>query len=212
MQEQLGLPGLDISDEAFKLDVVDDSHGRLLSYDLYLAIAPKMEDARRIDSAAMQVCRQYGLVKRRQAADRLHVTLLAIESFGSDFVPRAPIDAVIHAASCAAPRWSIPVSFDRVSASSRSGAFVFCPDEPAAQRIAALRNSLAMALRKTGLKPEASQPHMTMLYDCALDAAQPIEPIQWTASRFVLLLSHVGLAHHQWIREWPLLDTMPKSH
>lgn len=209
MREQRGLPGLGISDEALELDVVDDPHGRLLSYDLYLALAPKMEDARRIDSAATQLCRQHGLVKRRQSVDRLHVTLLAIKPFGPDFVPRAPIDAAISAASCAAPRWSIPVRFDRVSASSRSGAFVFCPDEAAAERIAALRNSLAMALRKAGLKPKASKPHMTMLYGCTVDAAQPIEPIQWTASRFVLLLSHVGLTHHQWIKEWPLLDAMP---
>ncbi|MDI4634893.1 hypothetical protein J7U46_17665 [Pelomonas sp. V22] len=205
MREQLGLPGLEVSEEAFELDPVGDPHGRLMSYDHYRAIAPPTEDARRIDSVAGQVCRQYGLAKGRQSADRLHVTLLAIESFQPDFVPRAPIGAVINAASCAAPRFGITITINRISASSRTGALVFCLDEPATRRITALRNSLAVALRKAGLKPQASKPHMTALYGCALDAKQPIESVQWTASRFVLLLSHVGLSHHQWIREWPLL-------
>jgi 2'-5' RNA ligase len=83
------------------------------------------------------------------------------------------------------------------------------PDGDAA--IARLRQSLAVALRRTGLHPDASRtPHMTMLYDPRHVAQHAIEPICWTATRFALILSHVGLGHHQWVAEWPL-DTRPGS-
>jgi 2'-5' RNA ligase len=43
-----------------------------------------------------------------------------------------------------------------------------------------------------------------MLYDRKLVAEHPIQPIRWTATRFALILSHAGLGHHQWIKEWNL--------
>ena len=71
--------------------------------------------------------------------------------------------------------------------------------------VARLRQSLAVALRNAGLQSEPSRtPHMTMLYDRRHIAEHAIEPIPWTATRFALIVSHVGLAHHQLIDQWVL--------
>lgn len=46
--------------------------------------------------------------------------------------------------------------------------------------------------------PEPSRtPHMTLLYDSQAIAEVRIEPICWKATRFALILSLVGLGHHQ---------------
>jgi 2'-5' RNA ligase len=45
---------------------------------------------------------------------------------------------------------------------------------------------------------------MTMLHDRRIVAEHAIEPIRWTATEFVLVLSHVGWTHHEWLRRWPL--------
>ena len=48
---------------------------------------------------------------------------------------------------------------------------------------------------------------MTLMYDDKHHSAEhPIEPIHWTATHFALILSHVGLGHHQRIAEWALTD------
>jgi hypothetical protein len=43
---------------------------------------------------------------------------------------------------------------------------------------------------------------MTLLYDKRQVAVQTIQPVRWAANRFVLILSHVGLTHHQRSGTW----------
>lgn len=45
---------------------------------------------------------------------------------------------------------------------------------------------------------------MTMLYDNRVIEEHALEPIRWTATEFVLVLSHLGKTHHQWLARWPL--------
>ncbi|MDP3820179.1 MAG: hypothetical protein Q8R33_01775 [Burkholderiales bacterium] len=47
---------------------------------------------------------------------------------------------------------------------------------------------------------------MTMLYDRHHITQHVTEPICWTATRFALILSHVGIGHHQRIAQWALAD------
>ena len=137
---------------------------------------------------------------------RLHVTLHAVASF-SALVPQVVIDAARAAArgvACA----PLPVTFDRAMSFAGSKAFVLLGDAASGRGVAFLRQSLAAALRRVGLRPQASRvPHMTMLYDTRLVPEHDIEPLRWTATRYALVLSHVGATHHQWVDQWPLDGT-----
>jgi 2'-5' RNA ligase len=209
MPEQLSLPGLDGAELPFKADVVPIRSGRLMGYSLFLAIVPEPEAAQRLTRVASVLRGRHRLGGKLLAADRLHITLIAIDGF-VDTIPQAVVDAAV-AASAGVICPSIPIVFDHVLSYPESSAFVLRCNSDGDAAIARLRQSLAVALRRAGLQPDASRtPHMTMLYDPRHVAQQAIEPICWTATRFALILSHVGLGHHQWVAQWPL-DTRPGS-
>jgi len=203
LSSQLRLPGLDEPSPAFKPASISTSHGTLLEYTLFLAIFPEFTDARQFTGLASELRGQYRLLGKLLLQDRLHITLLKVDGF-VDEIPREKIDAAVAAASrvdCA----PFEITFDRAMSFKESNAFVLRCDGKSDEAIARLRQPLAKALRQFGHRPQSSStPHMTMLYDPQLVAEHPIQPISWTATRFALILSHVGLGHHQWIKEWNL--------
>lgn len=68
-----------------------------------------------------------------------------------------------------------------------------------------LRKMLALALKRNGTRYRAAAtPHITMLYDSHIIPEHAIELVCRNANRLVFILSHVGLARHQWIGQWEL--------
>lgn len=206
MSEQLTLPGLDATAPPFKPDDIPHRGGKLQGYMLFLAIFPEPEDAHRLARAAADLRGQHDLDGMPLPPGRLHISLHAIAGF-VDTIPQAVVDTAIAASSrVVCP--PLPIAFDHVLSFPDSNAFVLRCDPGSDAAIARLRQSLTVALRRAGLHPQPSgTPHMTLLYDARRIERQAIEPIRWTATRFALILSHVGIGHHQWIAQWTLSDS-----
>jgi len=205
--EQPSLPGLEPTAARFR--PADSSHlsGMLLGYSLLLVVFPEPDDARRIAPAVNELCSRHGLRSEPLQAGRLHVTLHQLLHF-QDQVPQEHVDACMAAAGSVACR-SLPLHFDRLLSFPRKidtrHPLVLRCDAPSDAGLALLRQSLAKALRRCGHRPVASgTPHMTMAYDRRVVPEHAIEPILWTASRFSLIVSHVGRGYHQRIGEWAL--------
>ena len=198
----------DSPEALFYPDVIDDPKNRLRGYTLFYAIVPEAEDAQRIHSAAEALCSLCGLHGKCLAASRLHVTLLAVTHF-RHALPRSTVDAALAAgARTNCPKFSISMDHALSFANERSHGshpFVLGCDPQGDLAIAVLRKSLARACKEYGLRTDSSTtPHMTMLYDKRVIARQPIEAIHWPVTRFALIVSHVGLNHHQWLGQWSL--------
>ncbi len=207
MPAQLSLPGLDETAPPFRPDAIRATGRNLLGYTLFLAILPQPEDARRFAQATADLRSRHQLNGTPLTYERLHITLHAIAGF-VDTIPQAVVDAAI-AASARVVCPPLPIVFDRVQSFADSNAFVFRCDPGSDAAVARLRHSLALTLRRAGLHPEPScTPHMTLLYDSQHVIQQEIERICWTATRFALILSHVGIGHHQRIAEWRLADRL----
>ena len=200
---QLDLLSGDEPPAPFKLDVVK---GKAKSYTLFFAIIPEPHSAQRIEQVAVELRQQHGLKGECLETDRLHLTLHTVEQFEA-FVSQQVVDAALAAAArvrCA----PFSIAFDHARSFPSSDAFVLRSDESSDSAIKHLRQLLTLELRRFELRPKATEtPHMTMLYDKHKVAEHPIEPLHWTATRFALILSHVGAGHHQRIAEWPLVGT-----
>lgn len=203
MPKQMSLPGLVAAVPPFKPDVVRSRGAGPRRYTLLLAIFPKSEDAHRLARFATGLRDQHGLDGTALSPERLHITLHAVAGF-IDVIPQDVVDAAIAAsASVACPQ--IPITFDRALSFPDSDAFVLLCDPHSDRALTRLRQSLALALRRAGLDPQPSRtPHMSLLYDTRHITEHAIEPVCWTATRFALILSHVGVGHHQWIAQWTL--------
>lgn len=207
MADQLNL-WTDAAEPWFRLDATGPTSGRKLrGYQLFLALFPDEGDAARIAQAITTVRSLHGLVGAPLLPDRLHISLHGIGP-ARDAIPRAEVEAVITAANrVVCP--PLPIVFDHVQSFSGSNAFVLRCDPGSDAAVEGLRQRLALELKRLRLRHTASAtPHMTMLYDPRIVAEQPIEPIRWTATRFALILSHQGVTHYQWIRQWNL-ETRP---
>ncbi len=205
MHGQLSLPGLDADVPLFRPDDISDPGGKLRGYTLFLAIFPELEEAQHIARAADGPCHRHRLLGQRLTPERLHVTLHAIAHF-SHTLPQTIVDAA-KAASASVSCPPLALVFDRALSFSHNNAFVLRCDRKSDKAVARLRNPLKTALKRAGLDPEPSgTPHMTLLYDDRHVAEHSITPISWVATRFALIVSHVGLTHHQWLAEWRLTD------
>lgn len=177
--------------------------GSLLGYGLWMALFPGPEDTRRIANAGAALRAQHGLDEALLPPDRLHVTLLALAG-GINPPPQVVVDATVAAAALVACA-PLTVDFDRALTFAPSNAFVLRCTAHSDEAIARLRNMLAWTLRRRHLRPTLSAtPHMTLLYGSRHVDETPIAPICWTATRFALILSHVGTGHHEWIGQWDL--------
>jgi 2'-5' RNA ligase len=206
MHQQLSFPDLEPDAERFPVDVVPSQGGRLHRYTLLLALFPPAEATERIDAVAADLVARHSITGSRTAPGRLHVTLHEIAQFASGpDVPAAPIKASIAACDRIAGR-AFQVSCSAVGTYPHSNAFVLHCDAATNDAIAALRDAIQVELRRFNLRPRASKDaHMTLVYGARQPQPKvPIEPVRWTATRFALVLSHVGVTHHQWIKEWAL--------
>lgn len=209
MSAQMSLTGMDPPEALFCPQAIDDPSGRLRGYTMFYAVVPEPEDAQRLALAAAGQRALHGLRGASLPADKLHITLLAVESF-LHTLPQATVDAAMaSAARVSCP--PLPIVFDRALSFGndrnprRTSPFVLRCDAGSDKAVARLRKTLEAACKRSGLEPRPSAtPHMTVFYDARVISEQPIEPVHWTATRFALIVSHVGLGHHQWLGQWRL--------
>lgn len=173
-------------------------------YKLFLALFPEPDVAQQLGGRASELRLLHGLRSACLAPSRLHITLHTLGDFRTE-VPQEIVDAALAAA--ATVDWPpVPITFDQVMSFMPNQGFVLRCDVHSSTAVLRLRQVLALALRHVGLRGARSDtPHMTLLYDPRLVARQPIAPLRWTATRFALVLSHIGLSHHQWLAQWPLV-------
>lgn len=206
MQQQLALPGLAPETDRFPTDTVQRTGRTLRGYTLFLALVPPIEALPALESVGDELITKHGVTGSRTAAQRLHVTLHELAQFpAAPDVPAAAIAAAIAACDRVGPS-STALTFDRVAGFPRADVFVMLCDAESQKRAALLRNTVAAELRRVGLRPRASsQPYMTLVYGIRQPVGEhSIAPVRCSGMRLVMLLSHVGLTHHQLIREWSM--------
>ena len=202
--QQMGLFDTDTRTPVLEVDLLAGVE-KARRYTLFIALLPEGEDARRITASAQQLRSAYHLTGPLLKADRLHMTLHALAHF-TDEVSAQVIDAA-QAAAMRITHPPIDVSLDCAVSFPKSNAFVLQCSPYTNAAIAKLRKLLAVEFRRNGLRPQPSgTPHMTLLYDQRHISAQSVEPLKWVATRLVLILSHVGLHHHQHVAELALAD------
>jgi 2'-5' RNA ligase len=171
---------------------------------LIFAIRPDAGVSARIAAQCAMLKVLQGLGGRFIGTDRLHITLQWVPSAREDarrFLPYA--EAIVSDLSPV----PLEVSFtEALSFQSGRGRypFVLRGENPGLE---ALFGGLGEAMRHVGLDRFATRsftPHMTLLYDPKLVAAQPIEPIGWQAAELTLIHSLRGLGRHDVLARWPL--------
>jgi RNA 2',3'-cyclic 3'-phosphodiesterase len=149
---------------------------------------------------------QHALGGSRLRRDRLHMSLHPVGDY-----PRLPTK-VIYAASRAARtvlmapfeiRLRTVQSFEPAPHKRNRRPLVLLGE--GGDALPMLFRNLGMALLENGLKAAASfTPHMTLSYGPQPVPMQPIEPIRFQATDFVLIHSRLGLTQYEVIDRWPL--------
>lgn len=208
---QLSLLGMDDQDKRpFELDVLP-GRPHADQFLMFFAFLPPDEvAAAALAQHAEPLRARHNLEKPAMAQQRLHLTVQPVVSFAFP-IPKLIVSAAVDAAKGVAPACrAVPICFDRVGSMGVRPPSVLAlqGDAATAKAVAALRNPLLGTLRRHGFVLTAhNAPHMSLVYDTDLVPVQPIEPLRWTATRLVLVLSHHGRGHHQHVAEWPLRVT-----
>lgn len=170
---------------------------------LFFATVPDSDTAARIYRLA-------GILKRARkfegelvGPERLHVTLFFLDRW------RGLREHIVRTACEAAAKVRMKpfeVSFDRTSSfrgKPGNHPFVLLGDN-GLSRLRSFRQTLGAAMMRSGLRQLVNTdftPHVTLLYDMRNVEEQPIEPIFWTVSEFLLIHSMCGHVH---LARWPL--------
>ncbi len=172
---------------------------------LFFAIFPDAATRERIADQARTLRDVHGLNGRPLANDRFHVTL---HHLGDHAGLRRDI---VTAASEAAETVATPafqVTLDKAASFHNGGnnPFVLQGGEGLGA-LKAFQRDLGLAMARAGLRrlvDKAFTPHVTLLYDKRLVTEQPIEPVTWTVSEFVLIHSLLGQTQHVPLARWRL--------
>ncbi len=176
---------------------------------LFLGLFPDPATAARIESLGEDVCRRHGLRVPRHQVERLHVTLFHIGDWAG--LPAATVETAIDAAAAlrTAP---FDVRFDEVvtfSGNPQRRPLVL-KASAGNDALHAFREHLGRELLKVGLGrcvTRTFEPHVTLAYATQGVAAEPVEPIVWRATEFVLIHSLLGQTRYIPLGHWPLLAT-----
>lgn len=171
---------------------------------LFFATRPPADVAHHLRQLAWRLRERHGLQGWPRNASLLHVSLHGL----GDALGRHPglvARAVEAAAAVSMPPFA--VAFDRV-VSFRTGErrpLVLLGGDGVVG-VMLLRQGLGEALAKAGFpwKTGGYTPHLTMLYDREAIAEEAVEPVRWTADRFVLVRSFVGEGRHVPLATWTL--------
>lgn len=173
---------------------------------LFFAVFPDAAIAARIAGMARGLRERHGLRGKPVREDRLHATLHHLGDFAG-----LPGDLVAKARSAAdaVSSASFEVVLGHVASfvGRQSGKpFVLRGDDGNAP-LHALHGALADALRAAGVPlPRGKRfvPHVTLLYDDAVVAAEAVPPVAWQVRDFVLVHSLLGRTEHRVLGRWML--------
>ncbi|MDX3928197.1 MAG: 2'-5' RNA ligase family protein [Shinella sp.] len=174
---------------------------------LFLAIVPDREAARRSAGIAADLNRRHALLGRLRPQAMMHVTMRSLGSY--DVVPEELLFA-ISAAMPAVTATAFEIVLDHAMSfqNRRKKPLVLCSSLPL-HPLFELRECLIDAMRAAGIKSRGEKkftPHMTLFYPRESLPRTPIEqPLVWTAREFVLVQSVVGKSRHLRLDRWPLL-------
>ena len=177
-------------------------------FNLFLACMPDESDAQRIYAAGADLRTECGLSGRVIDAKRLHVSLLGLQHFMKPLLNEqiaswvARIDQLLSKLDEPA----IQVVSSRVSSfgGKDKRPLVLLCDALAEAKLTTLQIRVCERLFGSDLPAQRFKPHMSLLYDSAIVAEREIHPIEWTARKLVLILSHVGQGKYDRLKEWPL--------
>lgn len=175
---------------------------------LFLALLPDAETRERIAEAIDGLRVAHGLTANAVQPEKLHVTLFHVGDFPG--IPPGLLDKVNSAAAQAAQVAPFEVTFDRAASfTGRPGnrPFVLRGGDALAP-LMAFQKGLADALARVNIvrKERAYTPHVTLLYDDPLVPEQPVAPVSWTVSDFVLIdsLMNQPVKRYDVLARWPL--------
>jgi 2'-5' RNA ligase len=175
-------------------------------FKLFFSVFPDPQTAARIGYLARSLRRHYGFKGRPLPTPRFHCTLFSVDDDHD-----APLEHIVaRAKEAAASGTDAPfrVSFNGVM--SFSGKKDHYPlvlvGDDGVVGLTWLRSALCRAVRQVGLRPDESNftPHVTMLYDGRRIGEQSVEPIFWTVTEIVLVLSLVGRTQYYSLGRWQL--------
>ncbi|MDO9146684.1 MAG: 2'-5' RNA ligase family protein [Hydrogenophaga sp.] len=174
---------------------------------LFFGVFPDAATAERTASHAQYLRQALGLTGHVVAADRLHLTWHHLGDFVG--LPQVSIDAACEAASrTKGARFAL--TFDRIASlghrAQRKRPVVLLPGVvPSAlsDLWCALGQHLDAHTWPTR-RVHGFTPHVTLLYDRQRVIAQPVEPLVWDITAFVLVRSLLGQTQHQHLGRWLL--------
>jgi len=173
---------------------------------LLFAIFPPAAVAAEMERTAQTLRTRHNLSGKPLARDRFHITLVHLGDYHG--LP-AGLTAEATAAGTAVSHPSFEIVFDRAgsfAAKSRSLPYVLRGDGGLA-RLMAFQQALGVELKKTGLHrfvgPQFT-PHVTLLYDARLVPEEPLDPVGWPVTEFVLLHSLLGQTRYIELGRWSL--------
>lgn len=174
---------------------------------LFLAVFPDVDTAGRIVASVDAFRRHHGLQGRPIDARRLHVTLHFLGTHVG--TPTERVETICGIAA-AVRQAQFDIRFDRLRSFDRPGRrpVVLIGDGSVNAGLHSLHERLLHGLRAAGVAEEHPRthytPHLTVAYDTAPVAPEPIEPVSWRADAFVLVESLRGRSIYRHIARWPL--------
>jgi 2'-5' RNA ligase len=174
---------------------------------LFFGILPDAPAVTRLEGLGRDLSVRHGLTGELLKPNRLHVTLCLIGDYHG--LPAG----IVARAKEATGRVTTPtfdVSFDRAASfrGKEKNPFVLRGGDGLVA-LNAFQPALFQALKTSGLKCRTGSsftPHVTLLYDDALVAEHPIEPVGWNVREFVLIHSLLRRKVHLPLARWPLRD------
>jgi 2'-5' RNA ligase len=174
---------------------------------LFVAILPDIVTSRRVRRIAQSISRRHHLSGNLRPLSTLHVSLVNIDHYRS-----LPEDIVFSAAEalCGVDASPVDIIFDQMMSFGHRDAkpLVLCGSQPNAA-LSALYKEVVAALFRAGVSfslPPNFEPHMTVMWDCAMVDRQGLDPpLLWTAREICLIHSLVGKTEYEYLGRWPLL-------
>lgn len=174
---------------------------------VFFALKPDPHDAQRISDLGGRLLADGAVWGWRTPPACLHLTLIGVGK-ARGRIPAGAAKALCEAvADVRFP--SFDVVLDRVVKfrSAAAQAPVVAAGSDGCVETSALRLAIRDALRVKGLRwpvPASFTPHVTLFRGGSAAPEIAIEPLQWTATRFVLAESWIGRTKHVELGAWPL--------
>lgn len=177
-----------------------------LSDNLYFAVLPDPQAARRMAEVGRELWNRHRLPGLVQPASLLHISLAHVGHYAD--LP-AQVVAVARNAGSLVQSAPFEVRFDRaISFDNPRGCQVVmrCSEGDAGFR--RLRSAITTAMIRSGIRPGRAiglTPHVTLIYDgLPVPEISLAQPITWTVREFVLVHSLYGRGRHLHLGRWPL--------